>query len=290
MDKRKKLWIFIATGVALAAMLLLAAGLSGVELQPGQTFPLGLFTSEAGQPGGLPAGSARLLVQILRIFMLVSIPLAIIYLIISPEARKRALRTFIVMLVLLWVLNYFMRNNSGLPSTQFQVMEGLSPVEAPLGAVPLPEFVPGESNSLITILSFALAFILTLVIIGTAWVLWRRAHPPQEGALVELVREAQDALDDIQAGGDLKNAVIRCYVEMSRVLSEQRGIERGVTMTTREFENRLVREGLPDTSVQQLTRLFEDVRYGTQVPGLAEEQRAVACLSAIVHAVTRTTQ
>lgn len=290
MDKRKKLWILIATGVALVAMLLLAASLSDIELQPGESFPLGLFTPETGYAGALPPGSARLLVQILRIFMLIALVLGIVNLIISPEARKRALRTFIVMLVLLWVLSYFIQNNQDLFSEGLQIMEGLSPVEAPLPGEAPPEFIPGESNNLITALSFGLALILTLIIIGTAWVLWRRAHPPQEGALVELVREAQDALDDIQAGGDLKNAVIRCYVEMSRMLSEQRGIERGVTMTTREFENRLVREGLPDTAVQQLTRLFEDVRYGTQVPGLAEEQRAVACLSAIVQAAARTTQ
>jgi hypothetical protein len=234
--------------------------------------------------GGYSSGQALLLVQVLRIMMLVLLPLTIIYLIISPEARKRALRTFIMLVLFTFLLYSLIPRQSGPSQFSGDMLTGMSPLEAPPPIGGSPEFVPGDMRSLVTVLSLAIAVLLTLVLIGVAYGIWRRKHPPEEGALVQLVREAQDTLDDIQSGGDLKNAVIRCYVEMGRVMSEQRGIRRGATMTPREFEARLVQEGLPESSVRQLTRLFEDVRYGAQEPGLIEEQRAVQCLSALVKA------
>jgi hypothetical protein len=68
------------------------------------------------------------------------------------------------------------------------------------------------------------------------------------------------------------------------VLSEQRNIQRPSHMTPREFETALAGQGLPRDPVQQLTRLFEDVRYGTRQPGEREERLALDSLAAIVSA------
>jgi len=89
-------------------------------------------------------------------------------------------------------------------------------------------------------------------------------------------------LRDLEAGGDLKNIVLRCYRDMSRVLSEQRGIERELSMTPREFERQLQAAGLRDEHIQRLTRLFEQVRYGPQQADPQQEREAAACLQAIV--------
>jgi hypothetical protein len=42
--------------------------------------------------------------------------------------------------------------------------------------------------------------------------------------------------------------------------------------------------GLPGKHVQQLTRLFEQVRYGAKVSDEQKERQAIACLTAIVEA------
>jgi hypothetical protein len=55
-------------------------------------------------------------------------------------------------------------------------------------------------------------------------------------------------------------------------------------MTPREFEQYLSQSGLRDEHIQQLTHLFESVRYGARVPGQREEAEAITCLTAIVQA------
>jgi hypothetical protein len=124
-----------------------------------------------------------------------------------------------------------------------------------------------------------------LVIIGVVvWIvlrIQRRRKPPLE--IVSL--EAEAALADLYAGVKVKDAVTRCYVDMSRALGRQRGIVRQQGMTAREFENVLVEEGLPPQSVTRLTRLFERVRYGGQEATDQDRQEAIAALEEIVAAV-----
>jgi hypothetical protein len=68
------------------------------------------------------------------------------------------------------------------------------------------------------------------------------------------------------------------------VLSQQRGLERDRAMTPREFAQHLAASGVRDEHIQQLTRLFEDARYGAQPPSARDERAAVECLTAIVQA------
>jgi hypothetical protein len=79
---------------------------------------------------------------------------------------------------------------------------------------------------------------------------------------------------------------MRCYFEMNRILGQQRGLSRSVTMTPREFEQELRGAGLPEADVEQLTRLFESVRYGARIPDKQQERQAVACLTAIAESCT----
>ncbi|HWQ12371.1 MAG TPA: DUF4129 domain-containing protein, partial [Roseiflexaceae bacterium] len=108
--------------------------------------------------------------------------------------------------------------------------------------------------------------------------------PRPQSALAQLAREAGAALAGLEAGADLRNTVLRCYAEMSRVLEARRGIQRDKTTTPREFEARLAAAGLRDEHIRRLTRLFERVRYGPRAPGPREEREALACLRAIVEA------
>ncbi len=124
-----------------------------------------------------------------------------------------------------------------------------------------------------------------LVIIGVVvWIvlrIQRRRKPPLE--IVSL--EAEAALAELYAGVEVKDAVTRCYVDMSRSLGRQRGIVRQQGMTAREFEDVLAEEGLPPQSVKRLTRLFERVRYGGQEASDRDRQEAIAALEEIIAAV-----
>jgi len=286
MIKNRKLWTLVAAALAIVALFLLASSLSTVELLPGKPFPWGLFAMERGTaPGYGDMGDASFLVTILRGVILVLVAVLIPYLIFSKEGRKRALRAFLQLLFFLFLMSFVAER---LAENVAETPEGALTGMSPLGEMPFeppPVYEIGDLQDLTTALSLGIAVVLTVIILGALYLLWRRRRLMQDDTLVDLAREAQDALDDIQAGGNLRNAVIRCYAEMSRVISEKRNIERGVTMTSHEFEERLVGAGLPKAPIQQLTRLFEDARYGDRDPGPAEEQRAVACLSAIVTAV-----
>ncbi len=131
------------------------------------------------------------------------------------------------------------------------------------------------------------ALVTAVILLGGGLIVWlalhlrRRRKPPLE--IVSL--EAEAALADLYAGVEVKDAVTRCYVEMSRALARQRGIARRQGMTAREFEDVLVEEGLPPHAVARLTRLFERVRYGGQEASGRDRQEAIAALEEIVAAV-----
>ncbi len=71
---------------------------------------------------------------------------------------------------------------------------------------------------------------------------------------------------------------------MSQLLSEGRDVPFPGAMTAREFERQLRRAGVHDSHVPQLSRLFEEVRYGGRESGPQEEREAVECLRAVQRA------
>ena len=71
---------------------------------------------------------------------------------------------------------------------------------------------------------------------------------------------------------------------MTRIVKQQKGIERESTMTVREFEDYLVSSGLPQEAIQTLSRLFEQVRYGGTSEDTPQEELALSCLTDIVNA------
>ena len=109
-------------------------------------------------------------------------------------------------------------------------------------------------------------------------------HPKSENALEDFAQEAQNAIEALNLGGDLKVTVIHCYREMTRIVKQQKGIERETTMTVREFEDYLVTSGLPKNAIQTLSRLFEQARYGGTSEDAHQETLAVSCLTDIVDA------
>jgi hypothetical protein len=283
---RERTRTLIWLGSAILALVLLASGLAGVTFRPGHLYDFGALPLPSGAPAQALAAAPRppdWLSVVVTLIVLALLLGMVIHLILSREFRRELLIRMISMLIVVTLFYLLVRALRGSPSEGYRVpTETAVPPPPSSGGEPFPTFVANPAPWLIIVVSAILAALL----LGALWFVWRRRHP-QPGPLERLAGEAQAALADLQAGGDLADTVLRCYAEMSRILSEQRGLERPRDMTAREFERDLAAAGLRDEHIRQLTRLFERVRYGARRADVHEEYEAAACLTAIVQAYGR---
>jgi hypothetical protein len=281
MDKRRKRLLLLVLSVVIVAMLLLSAGLSELEFLEGQPFSLGrLSVGVEGVFGSLP--QSEIFAFVFRVLMFVAVvilPFSIIYFILSREAKKRVLLRLLLMLPFL-VAFYLL--------AQQMEPEVDSPEQGPVELLPgIPEDVPvvdvdaAPPQWFLSVVSGSCALLVAIVIVGLGWFVWRSRRREVQ-PLEQLAQQAEEAIEAIQAGSDLRDTVMRCYYEMSRVLHQQRGIRRHQAMTPREFVAYLEEVGLPTEAVRRLTELFEQVRYGAKSFGQDESAQALACLETIV--------
>jgi len=286
MMPRERTRTLIWLGSAILALVLLASGLAGLRFRPGHLYDFGALPLPSGAPAQAPVAAPRppdWLSVVVTLIVLALLLGMVIHLILSREFRRELLIRMISMLIVVTLFYLLVRALRGSPAPQELLPAGTpGPLPQPLPGEPFPTFVANPAPWLIIVVSAILAALL----IGALWFVWRRMHPPP-GPLERLSGEAQVALADLQAGSDLADTVLRCYAEMSRILSEQRGLERPRDMTAREFERDLAAAGLRDEHIRQLTRLFERVRYGARRADVHEEHEAVACLTAIVQSYAR---
>ncbi len=283
MEKGKKNQLFLLLLIVLAAIIILAAGLSEIKLRPGQPFFIGTESLPERDVMEPVSGGGALLTFIRVAFglALLGLPFAIVYFIISPEFRKRVFKS---LLSLLWIYAIYVVL-ARLPPEALTLEKGIIPAPPqPQDFVPPPvaAFSANPPAWLTFVAAFGLAALFAALLVGFVW--RRRQRPASASPLDQLAQEAQDALESLRAGGDLRDVVLRCYFEMIQVLNEQRGIERRSDVTPREFEYHLESVGLPGEHVRRLTRLFEAARYGAKTVGEDEERQAIACLTAIVEA------
>lgn len=122
-----------------------------------------------------------------------------------------------------------------------------------------------------------------LALVG--WWVWRVLGRSSElGQLVtgegpDMVQIATRAVNDLQRGALISDVVLRCYLDMCRILSQKVMMRR--EMTAREFVESLARVGVRRQEVKRLTGLFEKVRYGHHVAGPKDRAEAIALLEAI---------
>jgi hypothetical protein len=262
-------------------LLLLVSALPGLALQSGRPLPADVFT------GG---GSWHESLYPLIILSVIVYTLGLLYML------RRRLATTIVGLILLALFLLFLAwayREPALPLVLPPTPDLASEMTPSANAEEAPpaEFVEGEegepfrppSARAVLVASVVVGLLMLTAMAGVGYYLWLQLRP-LEPPLAELAREAQTAVDSLRSGGELYDVVIRCYHEMSRVLSESRGISRPEQMTPREFAGYLAAMGLPQEPISGLTRLFEEVRYGTKEAGATEEEWAIASLTAIVEA------
>ena len=290
MRNRNRIKTFLPIGV-IAVLMLLSIGINGLQMQPGRSFYL-------GDPGPMTAGGSSLsgdsdsiIILIFRIILIaaaVSLPAALIMSILTPDGRRQLI-AYLIMGTML-VLAYLLLQGSAKPRGDTEVAK-----QAVAQGTPLPEatrlptdvFNQSAPDWLVMAVSIGIGLLVCGIIAAVIYVAWRRSRPDKT-AMQELAVEAQNAMRALQAGEELKDVVMRCYREMSRVMQKERGIQRQAAMTTREFEIALGEKGVPAEPVYQLTRLFEKVRYGHEPPAPQDEQLALTSLKAIVAACAAT--
>lgn len=108
-----------------------------------------------------------------------------------------------------------------------------------------------------------------------------RKTPPRETPRETAAKVVARTIQDLQAGGDYRAAVIRCYSELCALLAT-RGVRSQAALTAREIESEARRQlGLSDRSLPPLTVLFEEARYSRHEIGAAQRDGALAALRGV---------
>jgi hypothetical protein len=292
--KSHKLWTIIFLCLSLTALILLSAGITGLDLTYGKPFSI-RSDAEPGAVGFQRPTFGEGYFNIIFALFLISLllfPIAI-YFIFSSKEKKHIIR---ILLPLLWLAILYILIQADLPplvEPESGFQETVIADEAPLTDVESiytepanteVEFTYAPPHWLVITMTTGIAILISTLLVSV-FIYIRRLTRRRLSPLQQLAKEAQDAIDALKAGSDLANTIIRCYYEMNRVLLEQRGFKRDKAMTPREFERDLVGVGLPSEQVRKLTRLFESVRYGTKVSDEEEERQAIESLSLIVNAI-----
>lgn len=262
---------------AILGLLILAVGLPGLQLLPGQPIPgadeeaLSSRQATATATEGEFLFSRTLQVALIVLVVLVCVSM-LVYLIRRANLRKDLFLLFALIIGILAVVWLTVEGN---PQTQvhaadpqtMQYQQGPDLNIAPIGEPPQG------------FLWLVIGFLLLSVFLLMVWLLRKGvlSHQQENG----LGREAGRALRAIEEGQDLHDVILRCYQQMIAFVKNERGIEREESLTPREFEEVLTGRGIPVAPIRQLTRLFELVRYGDKTVGAAEKNNAIQCMIAI---------
>jgi hypothetical protein len=287
MGKNKILYL-LTFGIGLLAILILVISLPEFRLQEGQPFPLNMdfSVSVMGTAVVLPGGNVLYwIIRGMAALVIIGLPIYIIVSLFSPEGRRRLLIQIVMMLVMLFILDRVAKIVQDKPKEE-QAQSIESPVEQPLSGegenIQTEQFEATTPEWMVWASSFGVALLFTGLVALGLWFYyrrWQRLSPSDQ-----LAQEAERAISALQGGGDFKNVIIRCYYQMSQIIYSERGIQRELAMTASEFEHALEEKGFPREPIQYLTKIFEEVRYGTKQPAKQEEDKAIWYLSVIADA------
>ena len=281
-SKRNSLLFLSAAGIL---TLLLATSLSTLSLSPGKSFSLGKTdVTMPGVAGSVPGGEALLwMFRGLMALTVIFLSVYIIYSLFSARGRQRLVMNLLVVLLLFWFANY-LDKQSVRQDDQEQAMTTDSSTTETLANEP-PEAVLSEGEAppwLAAVVILVAAALGVGLLVASLW-FFRQRTARDRFSLNPLAEAAQDTLESLQAGGDFRTAIIRCYHEMNRVVKEERGLARETAMTPREFETYLVSRGFPRGALETLTRLFERrPLWQCAAEHRTTKRMALACLTEIV--------
>jgi hypothetical protein len=269
--------------ITLVLILLIAAGIPNLELQPGQKYVLPTAEDDpfTGGRGGYASGEGILfLMRFLFALAIIMLPFFLLYTFFTPEGRRRLLALLVIIAFVFVIISNRdeppppeptpVAEGADAPDFESEDYTGLYDVAPP----PLEEPPDWISYAIIT----GAALVFATLVVGVIWYYRKRAI---EDELSRLGFEMRLAIESIEEGGDLGNTILTAYRDMSRVVRQTQGVERTGSTTPHEFIDVLTGKGLPLDAVQDITKLFEQVRYGSKLATQADEQRALASLKAI---------
>jgi hypothetical protein len=279
MTEISKLKLFVLIILVITLTAILAGNLTTLELKPGIPLPEmgGRITDEENQLPSVEYGILPMITLIKAIFAIfvISCVLFTIFHVLKRATwnRKTIGKAFFnigVATLAVGVILFLMTR----PNRSFQSADMSIPTQAPYVAGPPLGAVPP------LLIWIAWMGVFVVVVLFLAWLFYGRRDATRDRDPIQVVVE--EAVFAITQGQDFKNAILRCYQQMSLVLKREQEIEFEIAMTAREFEASLMERGFPVEPIHQLTRLFELVRYGNESPTGEEEKKALMCLETIV--------
>ena len=267
-----------------ALLIVLIGGLDRVELHPGEPIPE-LFSrqSGAGTAGGITAwdlGGEQFRFTLFA-FVVACLVLLLIGAILSPRLRRSLLIAGAVLAVVLLILMWIKPpQEAAWEGMELSGVGLLADTDEHRARVVMPETIPPDwAVILVSVGAAAAAAMVGAVFVLKIYPRLRRGRT-EGGLLEELAKRAGAAVDRIRDGADLGDAVRRCYKQMSELLCARAKISDAAVLTPREFADALRTRGMQDATVDRLTAIFEQVRYGGRA-GDAFADEAIACLEAI---------
>ena len=289
---RGKRWVLGLLAAAVVVIFLLAIGLTGMKMSPGLLMNFTPRTNLNTDFSDLPDWAWAIdFFRIALAVALVLFPAYLIYMLIDAERRKRLVRDIVIFGFILFFFDRLraISENLGNRGTEIQPPGLTEPLGDVPKFIPLDEFVNNPPQWLVGTVIVGVVLVLGAIIFGILWFTTRRRRYGAD-AIIRVEQEAQDALASISTGGDLRSIIIQCYRSMVQAVRQEGGIHREVSVTPHEFIAILSGKGLPPGPVSDLTRLFEEARYGQQGQGtfgMRQQLEAVGCLEEIVEACRR---
>lgn len=284
-NKQQRLLQIIAAVLTILILFILATSLKQFEFKGGEAQDRPEMKSEQVSSAALTFDPDP---YIRGFFIIVIVLLAggAVVLLTSKQERKRSLRNLGILMgyaiILLFFLGFYQPNQ---PREEAKLTAGppapVSDAGIPVTPVELIPQQPTSPPSLPPWTTYLISLAVVVAVGLAAFGVWKWMQPPPH----PLRTIVEGALKDLASGREWEDTVIQCYQRMSTAVTQRRGIERHLNMTPREFVARLEQNGLPARPVENLTRLFERARYGSQHSQSREAIEAVDCLSAILQAL-----
>jgi len=275
-DKRRKTLLFIF--IEIIGMMILGISLPDLQLQPGLPIPGAATSSTAAQTIQPGTGiSSFTFPWILQVGLALGIILMFIALVtaLCKKANIKQVGLFAGGLAVLFGIL------SWLPHLETSQLN-LLPTDLKISLHPSIDYSIAPIGDPPAGLFWVAAILLLVGLVLMGWLLSRTFRQSQKED--PLAVEAEAAVQAIASGDLLSDVIIRCYLKMENVIAQERGIERGQSVTPREFEASLVEKGIPKNPILELTTLFEKARYGNQSLNKQDEEEAVNCFIAIQNA------
>ena len=289
---RQRFLLIIVLGALLVVLFVLIGGINSVHPLPGKRLPnpfADLGEVSAGiSPGGPAWGENAVRILIQSLFAL-GAAVILLFAIISSKHRKQfaiiAISLFLIAIILAQVKNIPQGEQSPQPQQATDMEIGdVPPVEQVHVEIP----PVAASNWQIILIALGSSLVLT----GIGLTFFLKIYPAlqarrsdRDDLLGELGKSAGLAAHRIIAGDDPREAILRCYQEMTEIMSLAQRITNYSHFTPREFATHLRQRGMKNEYVDRLTGIFETVRYGGR-SGMGFVGEAIACLQSIQRTYT----